>query len=64
MSMDVTNDGSGYTSAPSVQIINSGSLTQNVLRFCAQTGDIGCNHSCTNTYVPYLAQLAAGFKGP
>lgn len=55
----VTNGGSGYTSAPTVEIISSGGLPQNVINFCAQTGDIGCNHGCVNTYVPYLAQLAA-----
>jgi hypothetical protein len=60
----VTNGGSGYTSAPSVEIISSGALPQNVINFCAQTGDIGCNHGCVNTYVPYLAALAANFAGP
>jgi hypothetical protein len=59
----VTNGGSGYTSAPSVEIISTGGLPQNVINFCAQTGDIGCNHGCVNTYVPYLAALAANFSG-
>jgi len=59
--VSITDGGSGYTSAPAVAIVSSGSLQQNVVSFCAQTGDIGCNHGCINTYVPYLAQLAAGF---
>lgn len=63
VSVSVTNGGSGYTSAPSVQIVSSGSLAQNVVNFCAQTGDIGGNHGCVMTYVPYLQQLAAGFSG-
>lgn len=62
ISFKVTNGGSGYTSAPSVQIIPSGSLVQNVVSFCAQTGDIGMNHSCVYVYVPYLQQLADGFS--
>jgi len=61
VSVTVTAGGSGYTSAPSVQIVSSGSLAQNVISFCAQTGDLGMNHSCNNTYVPYLQQLAQGF---
>lgn len=61
VSVTVTHGGSGYTSAPSVQIVSSGSLAQNVISFCAQTGDVGMNHSCNNTYVPYLQQLAQGF---
>jgi Lipase (class 3) len=40
----------------------SGNLTNNVVAFAAQTGDIGGNHSCTLTYVPYLAALAGGFS--
>jgi hypothetical protein len=32
------------------------------LSFLAQTGDIGGNHSCAGTYVPYLQQLAGGFQ--
>ena len=63
ISFKITNGGSGYTSAPSVQIIPSGSLVQNVINFCAQTGDIGMNHSCAYVYVPYLQQLANGFSG-
>lgn len=39
----------------------SGRLTNNVLAFAAQTGDISGNHSCALTYVPYLAALASGF---
>lgn len=61
VSVTVTNGGTGYTSAPAVQIVSSGSLAQNAVSFCAQTGDIGMNHSCANTYVPYLQQLAGGF---
>lgn len=34
---------------------------QNVVSFIAQTGSIGGNHGCVDTYVPYLVQLAAGF---
>jgi len=59
----VTNGGTGYTSAPTVEIDSSWGLPQNVISFCAQTGDIGCNHGCVNTYVPYLAALAANFAG-
>lgn len=33
------------------------------INFCAQTGDIGNNHSCALTYVPYLQQLANDFGG-
>jgi hypothetical protein len=58
LEIKVTNGGSGYTSAPIVEIISTGGLPQNVVSFCAQTGDIGCNHGCVNTYVPYLAALA------
>jgi hypothetical protein len=61
-SVTLLNGGSGYTSAPTVEFLTSGSLTQNVVSFCAQTGDIGNNHGCINTYVPYLAELAAGFS--
>lgn len=59
----ISNGGSGYTSPPSVEIISTRGLPQNVINFCAQTGDIGCNHGCVNTYVPYLAALAANFAG-
>ncbi len=34
-------------------------LSQNVLSFCAQTGDLGGNHSCTLTYLPYVQWLAS-----
>lgn len=61
LAVNVIYGGVNYTSAPAVSFPSSGSLAQNVVNFCAQTGDIGGNHSCTNTYVPYLAQLAAGF---
>lgn len=37
-------------------------VTANVVTFCAQTGSIGGNHSCSGTYVPYLKLLAAGFR--
>lgn len=40
---------------------SSGGLTENVIAFAAQTGDFAGNHSCSLTYVPYLAALAAGF---
>jgi hypothetical protein len=36
-------------------------VTNNVVSFCAQTGYIGGNHACSDTYVPYLAQLFGGF---
>ncbi len=61
LGVKVTSGGSGYTSAPSVQLVSSGSLAQNVVNFCVQTGDPGGNHDCVNTYVPYLQLLAAGF---
>ncbi|HLJ28716.1 MAG TPA: lipase family protein [Candidatus Angelobacter sp.] len=64
VTVTVTNGGSGYASAPSVQINSNGSLAQNVVNFCAQTGDIGMNHACAFTYVPYLQQLASNFTGP
>ncbi len=37
------------------------SASPNVISFCAQTGDIGNNHSALLTYIPYAAALAAGF---
>jgi len=61
VSVNVLYGGSGYTSAPNVDLPSSGSAQANVVSFCAQTGDIGMNHGCVNTYVPYLAKLAAGF---
>jgi hypothetical protein len=36
-------------------------VTGNVVNFSAQTGSIGGNHACTDTYVPYLQQLFRGF---
>jgi hypothetical protein len=41
---------------------SSGGLTQNVVAFAAQTGDLGNNHSCLFTYLPYLVALAGGFS--
>jgi hypothetical protein len=41
---------------------SSGGLTQNVVAFAAQTGDLGNNHSCLFTYLPYLIALAGGFS--
>ena len=38
-------------------------VTANEVAFCAQTGSIGGNHACTDTYVPYLQLLAGGFRG-
>ena len=61
ITITVTAAGSGYTTPPTLQIA-SPSLLANVISFCAQTGDILDNHMCTITYVPYLAQLAAGFS--
>jgi hypothetical protein len=34
----------------------------NEVAFCAQTGSIGGNHSSSDTYVPYLKQLADSFS--
>ena len=62
VSVQVIKGGSGYTSAPAVQILSQGSLANNVISFCAQTGDIGNNHSCLVTYIPYLQALASGFN--
>jgi hypothetical protein len=62
VSVSVTNGGSGYTSAPTVTIVSgSAGLPGNVVSFIAQTGDIGNNHGCIGTYVPYLQALAGGF---
>ncbi|HEX3465721.1 MAG TPA: lipase family protein [Candidatus Elarobacter sp.] len=61
-SVTVNRGGAGYASAPNVAFVVTGSLQQNVVSFCAQSGDLGTNHSCTLTYVPYLAALAAGFS--
>jgi hypothetical protein len=36
-------------------------MSGNVINFCAQTGDIGNNHSCVITYIPYVQALAGGF---
>ncbi len=38
-------------------------LPGNVVSFCAQTGDIGGNHSCLNIYLPYTTWLAAAWLG-
>ena len=38
-------------------------VTGNVVNFCAQTGSIGGNHACADTYVPYIQQLFEGFSG-
>lgn len=35
-----------------------------VVEFCVQTASIGGNHSCADTYVHYLEQLAGGFGQP
>jgi hypothetical protein len=37
-------------------------VTSNIIRFCAQAGTIGGNHSCADTYLPYLQALAGGFS--
>ena len=34
-------------------------LAQNVVTFCAQTRDLGGNHSCLLTYLPYVQWLAS-----
>jgi triacylglycerol lipase len=36
-------------------------VTSNIISFCAQTGTIGGNHSCADTYAPYLQALAGSF---
>ncbi len=36
-------------------------VTSNIISFCAQAGTIGGNHSCADTYTPYLQALAGGF---
>jgi hypothetical protein len=36
-------------------------VTSNIISFCAQTGTVGGNHSCADTYAPYLQALAGGF---
>jgi hypothetical protein len=59
----VTSGGSGYTSPPTVTIVSgSPGAPGNVVSFIAQTGDIGNNHGCIGTYVPYLQALAGGFS--
>ncbi len=62
VTVQVTSSGSGYTSPPTVTILSGGNLAGNVIGFCAQTGDLAGNHSCTGVYVPYLEQLAASFQ--
>jgi hypothetical protein len=57
----VLNGGWGYTSAPTATVAQSGNACADVVSFCAQSGDVGNNHGCVYTYVPYLAALAAGF---
>lgn len=62
VSVAVTNGGSGYNPPPTVTIVSgSPGLPGNVVSFIAQTGDIGNNHGCIGTYVPYLQALANGF---
>ena len=59
----IANPGAADTTPPvGAPVSQSGSLTDHVIHFCMQTGDIGNNHSCATTYVPYLAQLADGFQ--
>jgi hypothetical protein len=36
-------------------------VTSNIISFCSQTGTIGGNHSCADTYTPYLQALANNF---
>ncbi len=36
-------------------------VTSNIISFCSQAGTILGNHSCSNTYLPYLQALAGGF---
>ncbi len=38
-------------------------VTSNNITFCAQTESVVGNHSCTDTYVPYLEQLSNNFNG-
>ena len=39
--------------------IQAAHVTENVVNFCAQTGDVGCNHACATTYLPYVTGLPA-----
>lgn len=61
LSVNVVSGGSGYDPPPTVTFAGSPGLPGNVVRFIAQTGDIGNNHGCIATYVPYLQALAGGF---
>jgi hypothetical protein len=64
VSVTVSSGGSGYTpdSPPAVTLTGNPGTPGNVISFIAQTGDIGNNHGCIGTYVPYLQALAAGFS--
>ena len=60
----VNNTSLNVTTAHVTDSYNIGSFTypglaQNVVMFCAQTGDLGGNHSCLLTYLPYVQWLAS-----
>lgn len=44
----------------SVGVVRNPGLSANVVNFCAQSGDIGGNHACQFTYLPYTQWLATG----
>lgn len=43
----------------SIGMVYNPGLSANVVNFCAQSGDIGTNHSCSLTYLPYAQWLAS-----
>jgi hypothetical protein len=49
------------TEAAGLVDIEFQAVTSNIISFCAQTGTMGGNHSCSDTYAPYLQALAGGF---
>lgn len=49
------------TSLGSELMLEFAHVTDNAVNFIAQTGSIGGNHACTDTYVHYLKKLALGF---
>ncbi|HEU4386613.1 MAG TPA: lipase family protein [Blastocatellia bacterium] len=49
------------TSLGSELMLEFAHVTDNAVNFIAQTGSIGGNHACADTYVHYLKKLAQGF---
>lgn len=43
----------------SIGMVYNPGLSANVVNFCAQSGDIGTNHSCSLTHLPYAQWLAS-----